>query len=197
MTLGSSRTRRVRVSPIPTRRISDLSPICGLNIPMAKTRPDQRLVSSVLDRLLDNEPDVSREPARNRHQLLRELKESVRRDLKDLLNTRVRCLTVPPELAELKLSLVNYGIPDFTGVGMTSENDRRAFARLLQNIIRQYEPRFKTVKVQLVDNPEPLDRTLRFRIDALLHAEPAPEPVTFDSTLKPITGDFEVEGGRG
>ncbi len=77
---------------------------------------------------------------------------------------------------------------------MTTEKDRRAFARLLQTVIREHEPRFKSVKVQLLDNAEPLDRTLRFRIDALLYAEPAPEPVAFDSTLKPISGNFEVKG---
>ena len=151
-------------------------------------------VTSVLDRLLDDDPGVSREPARNRHQILRELKQSVRRDLENLLNTRQRCLPVPAHLAELKQSLVNYGTPDFTAGSMGALKDRQDFARVLQAIITQYEPRFKSVKVALVDAAEPLDRTLRFRIDALLQAEPAPEPVVFDSILKPGTGDFEVRG---
>ena len=48
----------------------------------------------------------------------------------------------------------------------------------------------------LVDeNPEPGDRTLRFRIDALLRADPSPEPVIFDSTLEPATHQFAVAGG--
>jgi type VI secretion system protein ImpF len=161
---------------------------------MARVRPDQPLVTSVLDRLLDDDPEVTREPARSRYQVLRQLKDSVRRDLENLLNTRVRCLSVPSALTELKQSLVNYGIPDFTGANMTTDKDRRDFARLLQAVIREHEPRFKSVKVKLLDNAEPMDRTLRFRIDALLHAEPAPEPVVFDSMLKPITGDFEVTG---
>ncbi len=44
---------------------------------------------------------------------------------------------------------------------------------------------------------EPLDRTLRFRIEALLRVEPAPEPVAFDSTLEPGAGGFAVRGVRG
>jgi type VI secretion system protein ImpF len=164
---------------------------------MTRINPDQPLAPSVLDRLLDDDPEVSREPSRSRYQVLRNLKDSVRRDLEDLLNTRVRCLPVSPALEELKHSLLNYGIPDFTGANMTTDNDRRAFARQLQSILREHEPRFKTVKVQLLDNAEPLDRTLRFRIDALLYAEPAPEPIAFDSMLKPITGDFEVKGVSG
>ena len=72
----------------------------------------------MLDRLLDHEPDVRREAPRSRNQVLRELKQSVRRDLENLLNTRVRCIPLPPELKELKQSLVNYGIPDLTGASL-------------------------------------------------------------------------------
>ena len=53
----------------------------------------------------------------------------------------------------------------------------------------------KVLSVELAANPEPKDRTLRFRIDALLRADPAPEPVIFDSTLEPATTQFAVTGG--
>ena len=161
---------------------------------MAKIQPDQPLLPSVLDRLLDDDPAAIRDPPRSRHQILRELKQSVRRDLENLLNTRQRCLPVPAHLAELKQSLVNYGTPDFTAGSMGALKDRQDFARVLQAIITQYEPRFKSVKVALVDAAEPLDRTLRFRIDALLKADPAPEPVVFDSTFEPTTCSVEVRG---
>jgi type VI secretion system protein ImpF len=161
---------------------------------MAKIKADQPLVPSVLDRLLDDDPGASREPAKNRHQVLRELKQSVRRDLENLLNTRVRCRPAPPHLKELKQSLAHYGLPDFSAAGLGDAQDRDAICQVLQTVIRQGEPRFKTVRVELLSNPEPLDRTLRFRIDALLIADPAPEPIIFDSTLKPATGDFEVKG---
>jgi len=162
---------------------------------MAGIARDQPLVVSILDRLLDDEPGVSTEPARGRTQVLRALKQSVRRDLEDLLNTRTRCLAWPPGLKELKQSLVNYGLPDFTGADFGSANDREQFCSIVQAVIRQHEPRFKSVAVRLLDSVEPLDRTLRFRIDAMLRAEPAPEPVVFDSVLQPATGAFEVKGG--
>lgn len=161
---------------------------------MSTIRAEQPLVPSVLDRLLDFEPAVSREPPRNRSQVLRDLKQSVRRDLENLLNTRRRCMPWPNGLKELQKSLVNYGIPDFTGANMGSDQDRHDFCRTLQTLIRQYEPRFKTVNVVLLTNAEPLDRTVRFRIDALLHADPAPEPVIFDSTLEPSSWTFAVKG---
>jgi type VI secretion system protein ImpF len=161
---------------------------------MAKIRADQPLTPSVLDRLLDDEPELKRDPNRTRPQLLRELKQSVRRDLENLLNTRRRCLGWPADLGELDRSLVNYGIPDFTGANMGSAETREQFRTLLETILRAYEPRFKSVRVELLTNFEPLDRTLRFRIDALLYADPAPEPVVFDSVLEPGTGNVEVKG---
>jgi type VI secretion system protein ImpF len=102
-----------------------------------------------------------------------------------------------PEWTELKQSLVNYGIPDITGMSLGSGKEREDFCRLIQSIIQQYEPRFKSVRVHLLSSTEALDRTFRFRIDALLHADPAPEPIVFDSTLEPATEQFEVKGAAG
>jgi len=161
---------------------------------MAKIREDQPLLPSVLDRLLDHEPDKRVEAPKSRHQILRELKQSVRRDLENLLNTRWRCVSWPPNLDELELSIVNYGIPDFTSANMGASVDRERLRRIIEQVVRRFEPRFKSVKVALLDNADETDRTLRFRIDALLYAEPAPEPVVFDSQLEPSTSDFTVKG---
>jgi type VI secretion system protein ImpF len=161
---------------------------------MAKIKADQPLLPSVLDRLIDDEPGVRRDPPQSRTQVLRELKQSVRRDLENLLNTRQRCLPHPQNLSELEFSLVSYGMPDVIGTTMAGNEGREQLRTILEEIIRRFEPRFKTVKVELLDGAESLDRTLRFRIDALLHATPAPEPVTFDSALEPVTGSIDVRG---
>jgi type VI secretion system protein ImpF len=161
---------------------------------MARVRPKQPLIASVLDRLLDDDPEVRRELPASRHQVLHELKMSVRRDLENLLNTRIRCLALPDDCQELERSLVNYGIPDITGANLGSAQDRDEFCRQLQSMISQNEPRLKTVSIQPTPNSDTQDRTFRFRIDAMLIAEPAPEPVVFDSELRPGTGQFEVKG---
>ncbi|MFO0949000.1 MAG: type VI secretion system baseplate subunit TssE [Planctomycetota bacterium] len=160
---------------------------------MAKIENDQLLIPSVLDRLIDNEPEVSRETPHSRNQVLREMKFAVRRDLENLLNTRWRCKDIPAHLTELDVSLVNYGIPDFTGMNLGSVQDREKYRRLLEGTIRKYEPRFRKVQVRLVDS-DAMDRTLHFRIDAILHADAA--PVVFDTSLEPSTGTFEVRGAR-
>jgi type VI secretion system protein ImpF len=167
---------------------------------MAGIADGQQLLPSVLDRLLDDEPGVSREPPRGRNQVLRDMKKAVQRDLENLLNTRRRCLPRPDGQAELAHSLVNYGLPDFSGVQLASPDAREEFRSILEGVLREWEPRFQTVRVTLLDTAEPLDRTLRFRIDALLYAQPAPEPVVFDSSLEPGTGSFKIgdsiEGGQ-
>lgn len=162
---------------------------------VSSNRPERPLVPSVLDRLIDDEPDVSREAPIPAHQVLRQVKAAVQRDLENLLNTRLRHLTWPAHLEELKQSLVSYGLPDWAGVSLSSSKEREDFARMLEGLIRRFEPRFQRISVVPVNNTEPLDRTFRFRIDALLRVDPAPEPIVFDSLVKPVTGDVEVRAG--
>jgi len=161
---------------------------------MASLASDQPLVPSVLDRLLDDEPGVAREPLRARHQVLREMKHSLRRDLENLLNTRQRATRWPPHCRELEHSLLNYGIPDVTGLDLTTGEGREQLRQLIETELRELDPRFKSVSVHLLEPADRSDRTLRFRIDAVVYAEPALEEVVFDSALKPATGEIEVKG---
>src|SRR6516165_9191288 len=105
---------------------------------MTHAGDNQLLVPSVLDRLLDDESSVSREPPRGRHQALRELKQAVRRDLENMLNTRHSYLQWPPALKELNQSLLNYGLADVTGTGLGSAKEREDFCRTLQGVLRGY-----------------------------------------------------------
>jgi len=159
---------------------------------VAHVKADQPLTPSILDRLLDDAPDESQETVRSRSQVMQELRSSVRRDLEHLLNTRKRHGDTVTVDGELEQSLINYGLTDLTNFNVTSEEGRQQIVRAIQRAIRIFEPRFKTVRVQLLDNVEPLDRTLRFRVDALMHAEPAPEPIVFDSMLEPVSSGFKV-----
>jgi len=159
-----------------------------------KQRP---LLPSLLDRLLDADPGVSREPPAARHQVLREVKLSLRRDLEHLLNTRARNLVWDTaRLKDLEGSLADYGLPDFTAVGLASDDDRQKFCRQLEDVIRRHEPRLANVRVVPATDAESLDRSFAFRILAELDVDPAPEPVLFDSHLKPSTSTFEVGGER-
>lgn len=94
------------------------------------------------------------------------------------------------------MSLLNYGLPDLATVNIADIEKKRNFTRHLEKILRDYEPRFKTVKVNHIDNKDNTDRTLRFRIDATLYADPAPEIVVFDSVLDPVSRTVNVEESK-
>ena len=47
-----------------------------------------------------------------------------------------------------------------------------------------------------IDAQDRLETTLRLRIEAVLHAEPAPESVTFDTLVDPTTDDVVVRPGN-
>jgi type VI secretion system protein ImpF len=143
--------------------------------------------------LIDHDPQISHEATRNRNQLLRDLKQAVRRDLENLLNTRIRCVPYRSELKELKQSLVNYGIPDLTGLSLGGPKEREEFRRTILAVIRQFEPRLKKLEVRIIDQADAIERTIRFHIEAVLQAEPAPEPIAFDSTVRLTTGSVDVK----
>ena len=163
-----------------------------LNNKMARTDNQIRVTSSVLDRLLDFEPDLTQEPPKSRSRSLSELKQAVRRDLEWLLNTRSYPVEIDERLEEIKKSVVVYGLPDFTGVSAKSSFEMDRLSKAVENAIKTFEPRFLNPKVWLepIDNT---DRLLKFRIEAQLDVEPTPEPIAFDTVLQLGSGDFQVK----
>lgn len=156
----------------------------------------QELRPSILDRLMDDEPHIQIEQDKNRNQYLRDLRNSVKRDLENLLNTRFRMQSPPEEYREMEISILNYGLPDLATVNIADIEKKRAFTKNLEKTLRTFEPRFKSVKVIHIDNKDTTDRTLRFRIDAMLHADPAPEVIIFDSVLDPVFRTVKVEESK-
>jgi type VI secretion system protein ImpF len=158
---------------------------------MSRIDNEIRVSQSVLDRLIDLEPKISTEPAKSQLTSLAELKKSVRRDLEWLLNTRFFYDPSDTGLEETLKSVAFYGLPDFTGVSAKNHNEQSRMTRAIETAIRNFEPRFINVKVTM----EPLsniDRMFKFRIEASLDIEPAPEPVVFDTVLQMGSGNFAV-----
>ena len=151
-----------------------------------------RVQAPLLDRLIDDAPDQTRDPPVSVADTMAALRQSVRRDLEALLNARRRWRSWPKSLTELPASPLGYGIPDFAS-GAFNDAKRREELRLeIEDTIRRFEPRFLSLRVHLIDGHEQLESTLRLRIDAVMHAEPAPEAVTFDTLLDPTTDDVLV-----
>lgn len=160
---------------------------------MARIDKNKKLRPSILDRLIDNEPNLAENPQVDQHQQLKELRNSVLRDLINLLNTRIRIIQPDDEYRELNLSLLNYGLPDLATVNISDKIKRKAFTERLESLLMNFESRFKSISVNYLENADILDRTLRFRIDATLYADPSPEIVIFDSVLDPVSHSVNIE----
>jgi len=158
---------------------------------MARTDNEIRITPSLLDRLLDFEPQVLREAAKSRSKSLRDLKQSVRRDLEWLLNTRCYPENVDENLEEVLKSVVFFGLPDFTAVSAKSHIEQKRLTQALTAAIKNFEPRFTDLKVTLEPISD-IDRLLKFRIEANLDIEPTPEPIVFDTVLHLGSGGFAV-----
>ena len=154
---------------------------------------NNRSQASVLDRLIDLEPDVSREPVQNRLSDYRQLMAVVRRDIENLLNTKNFVSVSGSRLGELENSLMTYGLPDFTAQGTNNASVRDRLRRDVETAIRRFEPRLTNVVVRIEQGSQE-ERNITFRITGLLMTDPAPEPVVFDTHLDINKGEYEVRG---
>jgi len=136
-----------------------------------------RLQMNLLDRLAADS---------NARATVATIRQSVRRDLEALLNTRRSWLVIPPELRELRQSVLGYGLPDFTVLDLATEDARQWLCDEVRETIVRFEPRLTRVSVTSEEGDEPLDRTMHLRIDAILLVEPVPEAVAFRSDVEPV-----------
>ncbi len=141
----------------------------------------------LLDRLFDEAPERAHDTPRSAGDAMEALRRSVRRDLEMLLNARRCWHSMPAGLAELAVSPLTFGIPDCAAAGVSDKRERERLRAEIEATLQLFEPRFAHVAVLLLDNDERLEATLRLHIDALLHAQPAPEPIAFDTAVQPST----------
>lgn len=151
----------------------------------------------LLDRLIDDAPGIAREPALSPAEAMGAMRRSVRRDLEALLNARRRWQSWPAGYTELKLSPVGYGVADFGAGAFNAPEQRERLRAAIEDTVRRFEPRFVSVRVSLIDSDDRLDTTVRLRIDALLRADPAPEPVAFDTLVDATTEIMQVREHAG
>ncbi len=159
---------------------------------MARFEPETNVTLSVLDRLIDLDPNANVDPPMGRSQTLRQLRVALRRDLEWLLNTRRNPEPVTEASAHLARSLYNYGLPDLSNLGVHSVSDQNRLLWMLEAAVEAYEPRIAGARVVL----EPVSgnaRILRFQIQGLLRIDPAPERITFDTVLELSKGEYEVK----
>ena len=160
---------------------------------MSRGSEKSRIVLSVLDRLLDDDPQSRQELPLEESSQLKLIQQAIRRDLENLLNTRSRCTTWMPAFTELENSLVNYGLPDFTASGLNAASDPDILVDAINRAIELFEPRLTDVKVRHVADEFYFNRVFQFRIEATLIINEKRHMVLYDSVLESSTGQFNVK----
>lgn len=162
---------------------------------MAESRNQVQLQPSLLDRLTDAEPETKSEPVVRRGLTSAKLRKSVIRDLNWLFNSsNLAAVQNLDDYPEVLKSVINYGMPDFTGHTLSSI-DVPEIERLLKQVIIEFEPRIirRTLKIRLnVDPDEMSHNAMTFDIQGELWADPVPVQVYLRTKLDLEIGDIQV-----
>ena len=145
--------------------------------------------ASLIERLVDNHPKRAGEARPLRTQSRKRLKESIRRDLSWLFNTRT---PLPGrEYDSRELTVIDYGIPDFGSSFTANLEDHGLLTRRLLKAINTFEPRLRHVRIQV--NPTPSnERSLSVSIEAMVVVDEVRTPVSFQTILQSKTGTWEI-----
>lgn len=174
--------------------------------------PDSLPTPSLIDRLskedlpgdgldLDNSPDggktgeikIRRKASgAQRREAITRYKDSVKRDLEWLLNTRQVVDDRLPYYPEVSRSVYAYGLPDITSVNVGAIHDQNELLRRMELCIESFDKRLTKTEI-LLEPIVGLNRVLRFSISGIVLMDPAPEEIVIDTILDPASGEYEVK----
>jgi type VI secretion system lysozyme-like protein len=145
-------------------------------------KPIQGAKALLFERLVDEAPHTPGEAQPFRIYGVAALRESVGRELMRLLNTRCPRLEGPVDEADR--TILDYGVPSFSHISVSSETDTRQLVRILEQAITVYEPRLRNVQVTI--EPSKTSKTTAVgSIEAMLVVGNVNEPVSFPLVLSP------------
>jgi type VI secretion system protein ImpF len=167
---------------------------------MAELTTQERLQPSLLDRLTDDEPGKLDESREKRVISASRLRDCVTRDMSWLLN----CVNLEANVdlgnyPEASRSVLNFGIPDLTGVALSGIN-AEALQRQVRDAILAFEPRLtaNTLRVTLNTSNARMDRqALMFNIESEMWAQPIPLNLYLKTEVDLETGNFKISEGFG
>lgn len=154
---------------------------------MARSTVETIVTQSVLDRLmtLDDWPST-------RMHSVQYFRDAIKRDLEWLLNTRQPGIEALERYPLAKASMVNYGLPDISALGLASASDHRRLRLAIQTCLKNFEPRLMNIEVT-IEGSEVADRRLRFHIEGQMRLDPAPEEISFDTVLELTSGEYKMK----
>jgi type VI secretion system protein ImpF len=151
-------------------------------------RASELLVAqSILDRLSTTEDWPV-----TRAQSIHFLRDSIKRNLEWLLNTRRPPVAGIEGYPLARQTVLYYGLLDLGSLSLSSNDDQRRLQQGITEMIEHSEPRLREVQVRLEEGD--LERKkLRFHIGAHMQMKPLPEEIVFDTVLDLTTGEYRVD----
>ena len=163
---------------------------------MAELNPRDRLQPFLLDRLTDDTPGASRESREKGVMSPQQLRVALLRDLAWLLNTPAPTADEGlAEFANVAASVINFGVPDLTGL-TASGVGVAALERDVLRAIQTFEPRLekRSVSVRMLSDDEgATPNTLALEIRAQLIANPLPEALYLKTSVDLESGQIAVK----
>jgi len=153
---------------------------------------DVRVVPSVLDRLVDDDPRNSRDIQGSRAESVRNLKRAVQQDLEVLLNSRNAFWNLPADFVEIGRSVLTFGLPELSSYHISGAAEQTRLRQAVENAILYFEPRLAATNV-LVLPGNTVERSLRLRIEAQLLLDPSPEAIAFDVIVPMMSREYQVK----
>ena len=154
---------------------------------MARSKSETLITQSLVDRLTDTDqwPDT-------RSASIAMYRDSMKRDLEWLLNTRKPVMPELENYPATAASVLNYGLPDLHSFDGSGGKEHNTLTAALEKCIRTYEPRIGQPRVFLT-RTDMLSRSLRFHIEGQIIYENMEEEIKFDTVLETISGEYEVK----
>lgn len=123
---------------------------------------------------------------------LRQLKESLRRDLEAVLNTRRHMGSELDGFELAATSVLNYGLEDLTNIRTDPEGQLVQMQRAIHGCLLEYEPRLSDVSVSLRGGPDALGREIRLHIAARIRLSPGVETIYFNTVFDVTSETYSV-----
>ena len=154
---------------------------------MARIKSEILVTQSLVDRLSDTDqwPET-------RAASINMYRDSIKRDMEWLLNTRRPVMPLLEDYPLLAASVFNFGFPDLQSFDGSAGRERANLNVYLERCIRAYEPRISHPRVFLT-RTDPLSRSMRFHIEGQINYEDMDEEIKFDTVLELISGEYEVK----
>jgi len=154
---------------------------------LARAKSEILVTQSLIDRLTTVEqwPET-------RSASIAMYRDSLKRDLEWLLNTRQPVIAAMESFPATAASVLNYGLPDIHSFDGSAGREKSQLTGALEKCIRAFEPRISHPRVFLT-RTDTLSRSLRFHIEGQITYENMNEEIKFDTILELTRGEYEVK----